>query len=120
MRTSNLVIGVVLLAAGVAAGILIDYPPSEDALDGDNNLVTVIVAKVDIPANQRLDALLKQPKRTFEEVQIPAEMLVSGVVTDLDMLIGTITATPILANEQVSTSRLSSADTPYAGTILPS
>ena len=122
MRTRNLVIGIALLVTGVAAGILIDYPkPHEDALDGDNtNLVTVIVAKVDIPANQPLDALLKQPRKTFEEVRIPAELLVGGVVTDLDELVGTTTAMHILANEQVSTSRLTSAYIADAQVIPPS
>ena len=108
MRTRNIVIGMVLLVTGVTAGIFIGYSQSkgEDALDADNGGTAVIVARVDIPANQRLDDLLEEPKKTFKEVLIPVELLVGGTITDLEQLRGMTTTTPIIANEQVSSYRI--------------
>jgi hypothetical protein len=62
----------------------------------------------DIPANQRLDPLIK--KGFFEEKMVPQELLVHGAITDLNDLRGATTTTPVLGNEQISTSRLSADD----------
>src|SRR5918992_780736 len=48
----------------------------------------------------------------FTEIQIPEEALVSDAVTSIDELKGVTTTTPILANEQISKTRLSSSETP--------
>ena len=48
----------------------------------------------------------------FSEIQVPGDALVGGAVTDVEQLRGVTTTTPILANEQISTQRLSSAEEP--------
>ena len=111
MRSRGLVvaIAVVLAVAAAAAVILYTQGVKEDAAAG-GELTRVIVATQEIPANQSLDPLVDQG--IFTEIQLPADALVEGAVTDVEQLRGVTTTTPILANEQISTSRLSSADRP--------
>ncbi len=111
MRSRGLVvaIAVVLAVAAAAAVILYTQGVKETARDG-SNLTTVIVSTQDIPANQQLDPLIDQG--IFVEIDVPAGALVAGTITDTTELGGETTTTPILANEQISMSRLSSAEEP--------
>jgi Flp pilus assembly protein CpaB len=109
MRSRGLVvaIAVVLAVAAAAAVVLYTQGVKEDAIEG-GELTTVIVASQEIPANQRLDTLITQG--VFTEIRVPSDALVSGAITDTRQLEGLTTVTPILANEQISTSRLSNAE----------
>jgi pilus assembly protein CpaB len=111
MRSRGLVvaIAVVLAVAAAAAVILYTQGVKEDVATG-GELTRVIVATQQIPANQSLDPLVDQG--IFTEIQLPKDALVEGAVTDVEQLRGVTTTTPILANEQISTSRLSSAKRP--------
>jgi hypothetical protein len=73
-------------------------------VDIDTALVTVVVSTEDIPANQPLDPLVEEG--VFQELQIPADLLVRGAVTDLHQVEGSRATTIILANEQISIVRL--------------
>ena len=66
--------------------------------------LTVTVSTEDIPANQLLDPLVEEG--VFTEIQIPHDWFVEGAITDLRQLRGSITTTPILANEQITSARL--------------
>jgi len=109
MRSRGLVvaIAIVLAVAAAAAVILYTQGVKEDARRG-GNLTSVIVSTQEIPANQQLDPLIEDG--IFSEIQVPGTALVGGAVTDLEQLRGITTTTPILANEQISTSRLSTAE----------
>ena len=109
MRSRGLVvaIAIVLAVAAAAAVILYTQGVKEDAVRG-GDLTPVIVSTVEIPASQLLDTLIDQG--IFAEVRLPADALVEGAVTDVEQLRGVTTSTPILANEQISTKRLSTAD----------
>ena len=111
MRSRGLVvaIAIVLAVAAAAAVILYTQGVKEDAVRG-GDLTPVIVSTQEIPANQQLDPLIDQG--IFSEIQVPGDALVGGAVKDVEELRGVTTTTPILANEQISTSRLSSAETP--------
>jgi pilus assembly protein CpaB len=111
MRSRGLVvaIAVVLAVAAAAAVILYTQGVKETARTG-GELKTVIVSTQEIPPNQQLDPLIEQG--IFSEIEVPASALVDGAVTDINELAGETTTTPILENEQISTSRLSSAETP--------
>lgn len=109
MRSRGLVvaIAVVLAVAAAAAVVLYTQGVKEDAEQG-GELTTVIVATQEIPANQRLDTLVDEG--VFREIQVPNDALVNGAITDTGQLEGLTTVTPILANEQISSSRLSNAE----------
>jgi pilus assembly protein CpaB len=102
-------IAIVLAVAAAAAVVLYTQGVKEDAVRG-GDLTPVIVSTQEIPANQQLDPLIDQG--IFSEIQVPGDALVGGAVTDVEQLRGVTTTTPILANEQISTQRLSSAETP--------
>jgi Flp pilus assembly protein CpaB len=107
MRSRGLVvaIAIVLAVAAAAAVVLYTQGVKEDAVRG-GHLTTVIVSTQDIPANQQLDPLIDQ--EVFREIQVPEDALVAGAVTSTEQLRGVTTTTPVLTNEQISTSRLSS------------
>ena len=111
MRSRGLVvaIAVVLAVAAAAAVILYTQGVKEEARTG-GELTTVIVSTQEIPANQLLDPLVEQG--LFSEIEVPAEALVGGAITDVTQLEGVTTTTPILANEQISASRLSTSERP--------
>jgi Flp pilus assembly protein CpaB len=111
MRSRGLVvaIAVVLAVAAAAAVILYTQGVKEDAKQG-GELTPVIVATREIPANQQLDPLVAQ--EVFTQVEVPTSTLVNGAVTNLDELAGATTTSTILANEQISSSRLSTGVQP--------
>jgi Flp pilus assembly protein CpaB len=111
MRSRGLVvaIAVVLAVAAAAAVVLYVQGVKRDAETG-GQLVPVIVATQEIPANQRLDALVDQG--LFDEIAINQDAVVEGAVQNIDDLRGQTTVTPILANEQISLSRLSGSEEP--------
>lgn len=109
MRSRGLVVAIaIVLAVGAAAAVVLYTQGVKEEAERGGQLTTVIVATQDIPANQRLDPLIDQG--LFAEIDVPSDALVGGAVTTLTDLEGETTTTPILANEQISTSRLSSAE----------
>jgi Flp pilus assembly protein CpaB len=106
MRSRGLVvaIAVVLAVAAAAAVILYTQGVREEARVG-GELETVIVATRTIPANTPLAPLVEQ--EVFTQVEVPRSTLVDGVVTDISDLQGATTTSTILANEQITSSRLS-------------
>jgi Flp pilus assembly protein CpaB len=119
VRKRNLVIAIGLVVAVAAAAVGILSVQDQKMLEADSRgpSVTVIVSKEDIPADQLLDPLIEEG--VFRRFEIPTVALVEGAVTDVEELRGTRAHVLILANEQISSSRLTSADPPYAGTIPP-
>lgn len=109
MRSRGLVVAIaIVLAVGAAAAVVLYTQGVKEQAEQGGRLTTVIVAIQDIPANQRLDPLIEQG--LFEEIDVPENALVGGAVRTITDLEGETTTTPILANEQISTSRLSSAE----------
>jgi hypothetical protein len=104
------IIGAIVLVVAAAATtfVILDRQQPEGV-----QLVATIVPTVDIPANQLLDPLIEDG--LFEEFTIPADWLVEGAVTDVRDLYGLRTVTPILANEQISRSRLTTSSPEAVG-----
>jgi Flp pilus assembly protein CpaB len=111
MRSRGLVVAIaIVLAVGAAAAVVLYTQGVKEEAEQGGQLTTVIVATQEIPANQRLDPLIDEG--VFAEIDVPQDALVGGVVTTLTELEGATTTTPILANEQISTSRLSTSGKP--------
>ena len=105
MRSRGLVVVLALILATIAtAGVfLYSRGVKQEAIQG-GDLQDVIVSKVDIAANSDLDRLLSEGR--FEIIQVPAEALVVGAVTDLSQLRGRTSSAYIFAGEQIPESRI--------------
>ncbi len=116
MRSRGLVVAIAVVLAIVAAAAVILYTNGVK-----NNAVTagaaadVVVASQNIAANTNLNPLIDQG--AFNTIRVPSDAVVEGAVTDVNQLRDQTTTQPILANEQIPTSRLSSG-TPIEGGTL--
>ena len=109
MRSRGLVVAIaVVLAVAAAAAVVLYTQGVKETAEQGGQLTTVIVSSQTIDANKPLDPLIEQG--IFSEIDIPQNALVDGAVTDLSQMEGATTTTTILANEQISSSRLSTAD----------
>jgi pilus assembly protein CpaB len=105
MRSRGLVVVLALILASIAtAGVfLYSQGVKQDAIEG-GDLHDVIVSKVDIPANTPVDPLIEQEQ--FQILQVPADAVVDGAVTDLSQMRGRTTTAYILAGEQIPVARV--------------
>jgi Flp pilus assembly protein CpaB len=105
MRSRGLVVLLALILATVAtAGVfLYSRGVKEDARSG-GSLTTVIVSKVDIPANTDLNRLISNGE--FVERQFPTDSLVQGSITEVSQLRNRRNSVFILAGEQIPISRV--------------
>jgi pilus assembly protein CpaB len=110
MRSRGLVVVLALILATLATvGIfLYSQGVKEDARSG-GDLVTVVVSKVDIPANTDLNALIREGR--FTTADVPREALVEDPVRQLSQLQGRRNAVTIFAGEQIPVGRIQSAVT---------
>jgi Flp pilus assembly protein CpaB len=116
MRSRGLVVAIAVVLAIAAAGAVILYTKGvkQDAVSG-GALSLVLVSTQDIPANTNLNPLIDQG--AFTQLQVPTDAVVDGAVTSLDELTGQTTTSPVLANEQISSARLSSGEAAPGGNL---
>jgi Flp pilus assembly protein CpaB len=116
MRSRGLVVALALLLAVAAAGAVVLYTNGvKKAAESGGSLTTVIVAAQDIPANTSLDELIQSGG--FKELSVPADAVVDGAVTSLAELRGQTTTAPIVANQQLTASNLSSGEQVEGGML---
>ena len=116
MRSRGLVVALAVLLAVAAAGAVVLYTNGvKKAAESGGSLTTVIVASQDIPANSSLDELIESGG--FKELSVPADAVVEGAVTTLAELRGQTTTAPIVANEQMTASNLSSGEQVEGGML---
>ncbi len=116
MKSRGLVVGIAVVLAAAAAAFVLLYTNGvkKDAVQG-GDLAVVYVSTSDIPANTKLTPLIDAGQ--FTELKIPTDAVIESAVTDLSQLKGQTSTAPILANEQISTSRLSSGEAPTGGKL---
>jgi pilus assembly protein CpaB len=116
MRSRGLVVALAVLLAVAAAGAVVLYTNGvKKAAESGGSLTTVIVATQDIPANTSLSSLVDSGG--FKELAVPADAVVDGAITSLTALRGQTTTAPIVANEQLTTSNLSSGEQVAGGML---
>ena len=116
MRSRGLVVALAVLLAVAAAGAVVLYTNGvKKAAESGGSLTTVIVATQDIPANTSLNSLIESGG--FKELAVPADAVVDGAVTSLTALRGQTTTAPIVANEQLTSSNLSSGEQVAGGML---
>jgi pilus assembly protein CpaB len=116
-RVTVIAIAVVFAAVATLAVYLYAQGLQENA-ETSTDTASVVVVSQDIPSGTELDGLLSGG--VLEVQQVPVDLVVSNAVTDLAELQGKSTASPILAGEQVSTTRLvGSQDLPGGVLSIP-
>ncbi len=116
MRSRGLVVALAVLLAVAAAGAVVLYTNGvKKTAESGGSLTTVIVATQDIPANTSLDTLIESGG--FKELSVPTDAVVTGAVTSLAELRGQTTTAPIVANEQLTASNLSSGEQVAGGML---
>lgn len=105
MRARGLVVVLALiLAVAATVGVfLYSRGVKEDARTG-GELTTVIVSKVNIPANSDLNSFINQGQ--LVPLEIPVDAKVLNAVTSISQLQDKRNSVPIFANEQIPTSRI--------------
>lgn len=105
MRARGLIVAVAFMLATSATLVVYLYLRGvEERTGGGGDVVSVIVSDQDIPAGTQLDELIAGGAFTAE--RIPEGTLVRGAVTDLADLEGRETSAAIVADEQITTTRL--------------
>ncbi len=118
MRSRGLVVVLALILATVATAAVFLYAQGvrEEARRG-GDLTTVVVSKVDIPANTDLNNLIAEGQ--FVEKEIPTDAVVEGAVTSVSQLRNRRNNTFILAGEQIPISRVEGAKVPGGVLSIP-
>jgi pilus assembly protein CpaB len=104
MRSRGLVIAVAFLLAMSATFVVYLYVRGVENKTGSSEMVSVVVSDQDIPAGTTLDDLIEGGH--FDSLQVPKDAVVRGAVTHLSQLDGRQTSAPVLAGEQISSTRL--------------
>lgn len=108
MRSRGLVIAVAFLLAMSATFVVYLYMRGVEQRSTGGAMVTVVVSSEDIPAGTQLDELVAEDE--FDMLRVPEDAVVRGAVTSIDDLEGRETSAPILAGEQISTTRLQGSE----------
>jgi Flp pilus assembly protein CpaB len=106
MRSRGLVVAIAVVLAVLAAAGVIIYTSNieQDVIEGETT--QVVVSKQDIQVGTPLGPLVTSGN--FEYIRVPNDALVVGAVTVIDDLADETVSAPILANEQIPVTRLSS------------
>jgi pilus assembly protein CpaB len=97
------VLALILAVAATVGVFLYARGVKEEARTG-GQLTTVVVSKVDIPANSDLNTYINEGQ--FVPLEIPVDAKVLNAVTSIDQLRDKRNSVPIFANEQIPTSRI--------------
>jgi Flp pilus assembly protein CpaB len=118
MRSRSLVVVLALILATLATVGVFLYARGvkEDAKTG-GDLVTVVVAKDDIPANTDLNTVIADDG--FTTLDIPQDALVEDAVTDVNQLKNRRNSVFIVAGEQIPLSRVEGGKVPGGVLSIP-
>lgn len=119
MRSRGLVIAVAFLLAMSATFVVYLYMRGVEQRSTGGDMVSVVVSDEDIPAGTQLDEFVAEDR--FSTRRVPADAVVRDAVTSVSSLQGRETSAPILAGEQISTTRLRGSEQLPGGNLgIPS
>jgi pilus assembly protein CpaB len=104
MRSRGLVIAVAFLLAMSATFVVYLYMRGVEQRSTGGDMVAVVVSDEDIPAGTQLDELIAEEH--FSTIRVPEDAVVRDAVLNVQSLQGRETSAPVLAGEQISTTRL--------------
>jgi pilus assembly protein CpaB len=104
MRSRGLVITIAFVLAATATMVVYLYLLGVQREGNDNQMVSVVVSKQNIPAGTDFDNLIGQG--AFDTRSVPRSALVNGAVLDLSDLRNQESSAAIAAGEQITSARL--------------
>lgn len=118
MRSRGLVVVLALILATLATvGVfLYSQGVKEDAKTG-GDLVTVVVSKVDVPANTDLNALIREGRFTTRDV--PRDAVIDDPITQISQLQNRRNSVFIFAGEQIPVARVQGGTVPGGLLSIP-
>ena len=114
-RGSFAAVVTILFAAAAAGGVFLFMKNVRQEATTPEATVDVLVSQSDIPAGSELDPLIDEGN--FVVTEVPAGIVIQGVITDVYQIQGQRTAYPILAGEQISAARLAGPLQAAGGTL---
>jgi pilus assembly protein CpaB len=118
MRSRGLVVVLALILATLATvGVfLYSQGVKEDARTG-GDLVTVVVSKVDVPANTDLNTLIREGRFTTRDV--PRDAVIDEPITQISQLQNRRNSVFLFAGEQIPVARVQGGDVPGGSLGIP-
>jgi pilus assembly protein CpaB len=118
MRSRGLVVVLALILATLATvGVfLYSRGVKEEARTG-GDLVTVVVSKVDIPANSDLNQMIAADQ--FKALEVPRDAVIQDAVTQISQLEGQRNSVYIFAGEQIPVGRVQGGEVPGGLLSIP-
>ncbi len=118
MRSRGLVVVLALILATLAtAGVfLYSQGVKEDAVNG-GDMVTVVVSKVDVPANTDLNQLVADDQ--FRTLEVPRDAVIADAVTEVAQLEGRRNSVFIFEGEQIPIGRVQGGEVPGGLLSIP-
>jgi pilus assembly protein CpaB len=118
MRSRGLVVVLALILATLATvGVfLYSQGVKEEALQG-GDLVTVVVSKVDVPANTDLNQLIGEGQ--FTTLEVPRDAVIADAVTQISQLEGLRNSVFIFEGEQIPVGRVQGGEVPGGLLSIP-
>lgn len=112
--SSKGLVGIALTLSLITSILIYNFLRESTKKPVPSDLVTVVTAKVDIPAKTRITAEM------IQEVQLPPEYIQSGAMRGLSQVVGVVARESIVGGEQVLERRLLMAGKPAGFTgVIP-
>lgn len=106
-----------ILATLATAGVfLYSQGVKQDAREG-GGLVTVVVSKVDIPANSDLNQFIRDDQ--FRALEVPSDAVIADAITQIAQLEGLRNSVFIFAGEQIPLGRVQGGEVPGGLLSIP-
>ncbi len=118
MRSRGLVVVLALILATLATvGVFLYSRGVKEEARRGGDLVTVVVSKVDVPANSDLNALINDGQ--FKTLEVPQDAVIKDAVTQISQLEGQRNSVFIFAGEQIPIGRVQGGEVPGGLLSIP-
>lgn len=118
MRSRGLVVVLALILATLATvGVFLYSRGVKEEARSGGDLVTVVVAKVDIPANSDLNQFIAEDQ--FRALEVPRDAVIQDAVTQLSQLEDRRNSVFIFAGEQIPVGRVQGGEVPGGLLSIP-
>lgn len=118
MRSRGLVVVLALILATLATvGVFLYSRGVKEEARSGGDLVTVVVSKVDIPANSDLNQFIAEDQ--FKALEVPVDAVISDAVTQISQLEDRRNSVFIFAGEQIPVGRVQGGEVPGGLLSIP-